>query len=195
MLADGICPRRWGRDAIAHFPKDWATPAQRPGLKGRYTHSVHAADRIACADHARRESPSLEKQNQLARGTVDGAGHRSANEGLAIRGEWRCFRMRRTAARSQTRPLPTLDQGQLGRGGRREAGTTMTEGAGPRFVLGSGSIACLCRQKALRAGKRTVGGQVLSHDHIVAALGPRSRGGEICDSHERQGHSQDEPAR
>ena len=137
----------------------------------------------------------MEKQNELARGTVDAAGHRSANEGWAIRGEWRCFRMRGVAARSQTRPLPALDQGHLGRGGRWEAGTTMTEGAGLGFVLGSGSIACLCRQRDLRAGKRTVGGQVLPHDYIITALGSRSRRGEICHSHERQGHSQDEPAR
>jgi hypothetical protein len=33
-IADGIYPGRWGWNAIAHFPKDWATPAQRPGLKG-----------------------------------------------------------------------------------------------------------------------------------------------------------------
>jgi hypothetical protein len=103
--------------------------------------------------------------------------------------------MRRGAARSQTRPLPTLDQGHLGRSGWREAGTTMTEGAGLGFVLGSGSIACLCRQRALHSGERTVGGQVLPHDHIIAALGSRGRGGEICHSHEWQGHSQDEPAR
>jgi hypothetical protein len=128
--------RSRGSEETGSRPRGW------PGL-GRLRPSVLAADRSACAGRARGASPSLERQNELARGTVDGAGHRSANEGLAIGEEWRCFRMRRVAARGQTRPLPSPDQGHLGRSGRREAGTTMTEGAGLGFGLGSGSIACL----------------------------------------------------